>query len=106
MSGIDREVNQLIEAILNSQEYNSYRAEMENLKGEPGLKERIDEFRRRNFELQNGGDCDFAKLDQLEREYEDMLQQPRVAAFLDAELNFCRMIQDMNSYIATAVRFE
>ncbi len=106
MSGIDREVDQLIEAILNSQEYCSYNAEIEKLKQQPELKERIDEFRRRNFELQNGGDCDFSKLDQLEQEYEDMLQQPKVAAFLDAELNFCRMMQNMNSRIANAVRFE
>lgn len=106
MSGIDKEVNQLIEAILASEEYGGYMAEMEKVKQEPGLKERIDEFRRRNYELQTRGEYGFDVMEQLEREYGALLQQPQVSAFLDAELAFCRMIQDIDVRISEAIKFE
>ncbi|MBQ7926425.1 MAG: YlbF family regulator [Lachnospiraceae bacterium] len=106
MSGIDKEVKLLIEAILHSGEYAGYINEKERLKQMPEVKERVDEFRRRNFELQNSGNYSFDKADQLEREFSDVLKLPEVSAFLDAELAFCRMMQEMNSTIADAIVFE
>lgn len=106
MSGIDREVSQLVEAILHSEEYICYAEEKERIKREPELKARMDEFRRRNFEIQNSGDYGFEQVEQLEREFGDVLERPEVSAFLDAELAFCRMMQEMNSTIADAIAFE
>ena len=106
MSGIDKAVKLLIEAILHSEEYTGYVEEMKRMKQMPQVKDRVDEFRRRNFELQNRGDYGFDKVDQLEREFGDVLERPEVSAFLDAELAFCRMMQEMNSTIADAIAFE
>lgn len=106
MSGIDKEVNLLIEAILHSEEYTLYIQEQDHLKQLPQVKERVDEFRRRNFELQTSGNFSFDKADQLEREFSDVLERPEVNAFLEAELAFCRMMQEMNNTIADAIAFE
>lgn len=106
MSGIDKEVDLLTEAILRSEEYLCYVKEKDRIKQEPVLKERIDEFRRRNFELQNRADYSFEQVDQLEREFSDVLERPEVSAFLEAELAFCRMMQEMNNHIADAIAFE
>ncbi len=106
MNNVDEALEQLIDAILNSDTYRRYDAQRNLVKQEPGLKERIDEFRRRNYELQNGSDYAFDKLDEFEREYADFRENPLVSDFLATELAFCRMIQDINIRITAAVNFE
>ena len=54
----------------------------------PDLKKQIDEFRYRNFKLQNETDADrlFDETDRFEREYEEFRKNPIVSDFLAAEL--------------------
>lgn len=106
MNNVDDAVKQLIEAILASDAYREYDTQRNRVKQVPGLKEKIDEFRNRNYELQNGENYAFDKLDRFVREYGDFREEPLVAAFLAAELAFCRMIQNMNLRIISALDFE
>ena len=68
------------------------------------LKKQIDEFRRRNFQLQNETDSDrlFDEIDRFEREYEEFRQNPLVSSFLAAELAFCRQYQEIQEVISEA----
>lgn len=108
MNGVERAANQLIDEILASEYYKAYETQKERMKGKPELRDKINEFRERNFQLQNLEDSDelFDEVDKLEREYELFSSDPIVGLFLEAELNFCRMIQDINYKIVEAIEFE
>lgn len=70
----------------------------------PDLKKQIDEFRRRNYILQNETDADklFDETDRFEREYEEFRKNPIVSDFLAAELAFCRLYQKIQVDIGEA----
>ena len=106
MNNVDDAVKQLIQSILESETYKRFDLQRIRVKQVPGLKEQIDEFRRRNYEFQNCNDYDFAKLDQFEREYEDFREDPLVSEFLAADLAFCRLIQEINIKITAAINYE
>lgn len=95
-----------IDAIKSSEEYLDYVQEKERVKQYPDLKEQIDEFRRRNFELQTREDTAFEKIEEFEREYDDFRENPLVSSFLAAELAFCRMMQRTNIRVTEAIDFE
>ena len=46
------------------------------------------------------------RVDAFEREYEEFRENPLVDDFLKAEVEFCRMIQEINTQIMEAVEFE
>lgn len=96
----------MIEAILESEEYLEYRKQLQKVKEFPDLKEQIDEFRRRNYELQQQPDYAFDKLEQFEREYRIFRENPLVSDFLAAELAICRMMQELGERLLSALDFE
>lgn len=106
MNNIDNAVDRLIEAIAESDIYCEYLTQLERVKEQPELKNQIDDFRKRNYELQTGGDADFDKIKQFEKENEDFRENPYVSDFLAAELAFCRMMQDISIRVVDAMRFE
>lgn len=106
MNNIDNATDEFIAAILATDVYASYRQELEKVKREPGLKDQIDDYRKRNFEFQSSTDNDFNKLDRFEKEYENFRANPLVADFLAAELDLCRMMQRINTRITAGLDFE
>lgn len=105
MSNIDNSIQQLILAILESDSYKEYDIQRRRVNQNPELKRQIDEFRRRNFELQSNNST-LEKIDEFEREYEQFRQIPMVADFLAAELDFCRLMQDIFLKVTMAIHFE
>lgn len=95
-----------IEAIKASEEYQDYIRERERVKRYPDLKAQIDEYRRRNFVLQTSDDTAFEGLEQFEQEYGGLRENPMASDFLDAELAFCRLMQDTNIRVTEAIDFE
>ena len=70
----------------------------------PGLQEEINEYRRKNYLLQKSDDEElFDRIDEFEREYEQLRENPVVEEYLQAELAVCRMIQEINMQIADAI---
>ncbi len=106
MSNVDKEVEELIRAIKESESYRNYEEQLKRVKEVPGLKEQIDDYRTKNFELQTGGENAFDKLEQFEREYADFRENPLVNDFLASELDFCRMMQEINIHITESLDFE
>lgn len=106
MSKIDNALEHLIECILESEEYREYDARRNQIKKYPVLKARADEFRERNFRLQMSNENAFDKMDQLEKEYADVIENPIVSEFMAAELAFCRMMQEINLCLTEAIHFE
>lgn len=106
MSNMDHAVEHLIDAILNSEEYLTYKDELSKVKQMPQLKAQLDEYRKRNFILQHSEGYAFDKLEEFEREFQEFRENPQVEAFLAAELSFCRMMQDVETRITGALHFE
>ncbi len=106
MKNIDSATDEFLAAILDSEIYANYKRELQRVKQEPGLKEQVDMFRKRNHEMQSSPDIDFMKLDRFEKEYEDFRANPLVADFLAAELDLCRMMQRINARIVAGLDFE
>ena len=106
MNELDRAVLTYIMAIKNTEIYKNYARERDRVRQHPELKAQLDDFRRRNYELQISADTGFHKIDQFEKDYEDFRENPMVDEFLAAELAFCRMIQKANMQITEAIGFD
>lgn len=106
MNEVEEASDRLVEAVLHCDIYLEYRKQLEKVKAFPDLKKQVDEFRRRNFELQQQPDYAFDKLEQFEREYRTFRENPLVSDFLAAELAFCRLMQELGERLINAVDFE
>lgn len=108
MEQVEIAINELIISIKETEQYRDYQRQKEKVKRQPDLKKKIDEFRLLNYQVQNGTAENelFEKLEQMEQEYADFWAEPIVKDFLDAELAFCRMIQEINAKITDALDFE
>ncbi len=106
MSNMDFAVQQLKMAILDSKEYKEYDEARRKVREFPELKKKMDEFRGRNYELQQSGDCPLDEVWKLEEQYKEVLENPDVHEFLVAELAFCRMMQQVNYALFAELDFE
>ena len=105
---VQKALEQLAQAVKDSDIYREYRRQSEKVDNTGDMREKIDEYRVRNFELQNSVQTEdlLDKLDDFEREYEKFREDPLVEEFLDAELAFCRMMQEIDVKLAEAMDFE
>ncbi len=105
---VQKALEQLAQAIKDSDIYREYRRQSEKVDNTGDMREKIDEYRVRNFELQNSVQTEdlLDKLDAFEREYEKFREDPLVEEFLDAELAFCRIMQEIDVKLAEAMDFE
>ncbi len=94
--------------IMTSDIYKNYFYQREKIKKQPELYEKVNEFRQRNFDLQNETDSEelLDRMEAFEREYEKFREDPLVDDFLQAELAFCRMMQEVYMILADEVDFE
>lgn len=108
MQVLEKTLETLIEEIKNTDIYKRYKMQKSVIERYPALVERIDEFRRRSYEIQNSESQEemFEVMDRFEREYEQFREDPLVNDFLEAELAYCRMMQDIHLKITEAVEFE
>ena len=103
---VNQAVEQMVQAIRNTDAYMEYRRQLGRIKEQPELKKQIDDFRTRNFELQTSKDTNFDKIDQFTRENEAFRENPLVSDFLAAERAFCRMMQEIGLYVTDQMKFE
>lgn len=104
MNDFERETEGFIQKLYETETCREYFRQKEYVEQYPELKAQIDEFRQRNYRLQNETDSNilFDEIDRFEREYEEFRKNPIVSDFLAAELAFCRMYQEINDKIAIA----
>ncbi|MBR4731499.1 MAG: YlbF family regulator [Lachnospiraceae bacterium] len=106
MNQVEEAAEALADALLNSDIYQEYKSKLDQVKQYPDLKRQIDEFRMRNYELQQSPDYAFDKMEQFQREYQTFRDDPLVSDFLAAELAFCRMVQDVENRLVGRIDFE
>ena len=103
---VNQAVEQMVQAIRNTDAYLEYRRQLGRIKEQPELKKQIDDFRTRNFELQTSKDTNFDKIDQFTRENEAFHENPLVSDFLAAELAFYRMIQEIGLNVTDHIKLK
>lgn len=88
--------------------YKEYLFQREKLKTQPELYDKANEYREKNFEIQNKWDGDelLDRMEAFEQEYAEILENPLVEDFLQAEVAFCRMMQDVNMLLTAEIDFE
>ena len=89
-------VNQFLNEFQNSSAFRDYKYQKERIKKVPGMKDRINEFRKKRFEFQKyQGEDLFEKIDEFQREYQAFKEEPIVREYLAAELEICRLVQQI-----------
>ena len=94
--------------IQESDTYKEYLYQREKLKKQPDLYDKVNEYRKKSFDLQNESDSEdlFDRMEAFEREYAKFRENPMVEDFLRAEIAFCRMMQDINVLLTAEIDFE
>lgn len=97
ITDVENKARELADMIQNVDVYKRYLEARQAISADMELKKRTDEFRRRNFELQNMEVNNPAEARMnLTREYSDILKNHLAKEYLDAEIVVCRMMQHVN----------
>ena len=107
MTSIEEATIRFAADIKETEVYQEYRQQLDAIKKEAALYEKVNELRLKNFKLQSSEQCDglLEQMERLEEEYADIMDDPLVGDFLRAELAFCRLMQDINKYITLELEF-
>lgn len=108
MQRIDQLKSEIGDAIKESAEYKEYKRLEAIIDMDPNLKRSIDEFRRRNYELQISGQVDdiFTAQEELNNQFADMRKQYMVNRYLLSEVCLCRMVQDICRAVVDSIDFD
>ena len=105
---LDGAIEELIEQMRHTSTYQNYAKQKETVKNFPELKEKIDTLRELNYRLQKMPESEglYEEGERLEQEYEELCEDTRVHDFMQAELDFCRLFQDILAKITSSIEFE
>lgn len=108
MKNVARRTQELTEAIRSSQAYMDFERAKKEIRENPELRAQLNQFRRKNYELQNekSGSDWYEVVDDFEKQNEEFRKNPLVEEFLSNELELCRMIQRINQSIVDVVQLE
>jgi cell fate (sporulation/competence/biofilm development) regulator YlbF (YheA/YmcA/DUF963 family) len=104
MINVLEQAEHLADAIQKSGEYTEYISLLKKLQEEPDLYARLNDYRKRSFEVQMSSDSDAVKqLENLQVEFAELLADARVSRFLSAEQAFCKMMRQVNEKIMGSI---
>ena len=104
MDEITERVYALTEAMKENRDYQRYLLLEAELQKNRELKKQLDEFRLRNYYLQESDVDLYEAVDEVDREFQELQKIPVVNAYLDAELSVCKMIQRVLETISQEVQ--
>ena len=100
--------HELARAIRESKEYKEYKEIKEQVKAEPSLKEKIEEFEKIRYEEQvlalQGEKQSDEKMKKLQELYQILVQNEKVKDYFDKEVRFNVLIADVNKIIGEAIK--
>ncbi len=107
-SSMDNAIEGLVAQMRSTADYQNYKKQKETLRSYPELKERIEKLRELNCRMQNMPESEslYEEGEKLEQQYEELCEDTRVYDFMQAELDFCRMFQDILARITAGIEFE
>lgn len=104
---INSSLAELISSIKNSEIYRNYEEVSREVGEVPGLQERIDEYRRNNFLIQQNheGEELLQKLEDFELETAAFRSEQLVDKYLCAERDFVKLKQDIDNRMLSELEF-
>lgn len=95
MEDITKYIKLLVQAIKESSEYRLYKQAEAVLDEDPQLKCRVEDFDRANFRLHTQNDPQqlFRGINALDKEFQELRKIPQVNAYIQAELDLCKLLQ-------------
>lgn len=101
---IKKAIARFLEELKESEAFKDYEYQKQRVNQVAGLKEKIHEYQDRRFEFQSySGEDLFEKIDEFDREYQSFAEDPVVRDYLAAELEICRLVQEINDAITDLV---
>lgn len=97
---------ELIRAVLDSEEYRNFDNYRNLLSENPELKDRVQTFRKTRLETGYSGRNDRNISDLLASQYVDILNNTVAAGYLNAELEVCKMMQQVNEILMGGLQLE
>jgi len=92
-------MSNLVNALMQCEEYRNYIAQKENLSRYPDLKRDVLRLREINSRMQEVAGND--EEDRLNDEFERLMNEPMVREFMQAETDYCRMFQNLRAMMAS-----
>ena len=93
-------IQQFLDELQESAAFKDYKYQQKRIKKIPGMIQRINEYRAKRFEFQKyTGEDLFEKIDEFQREFQQFKEEPLVREYLQAELEICRLVQEINMAI-------
>ena len=105
MNRMEKCIEDLIQCIIESDEYQQFCELRDKVREEPELRKQINDFRLHVFETQNSQELldMYQEQNRLCNDYEEFRKNPLVNGFLLAELRVCRMVQKITNEIVGSV---
>lgn len=102
---VEEALDNLIDALVNTKEYEEYQKQKEKLESDPDLRGKLKRMREIRYQLSalsdNDRNNDFAE--RLETEYEDLSEETKVYDYSAAELKICDMYKMVTSKVVAAM---
>lgn len=106
MDTIKEKVEELVDTILESTEYQNFQEAERQVRMIPGLADKIKAFSWENYEIQNQETEDLnEEMKAFEERYRDFRKDNVVEEYLEQELRMCRMIQEIHARITDIMDF-
>lgn len=103
---VKNKAEELIRTILESGEYKNYEYYRQCLRENPELLDRVTTFRKTRIDAMYGGQSSKEISDLLSNQYIDILNNTIAAGYLSAELEVCKMIQNVNDIITGGIQLD
>jgi len=104
MKKIMEATQDLIYIMMNSDIYKEYLEVYQKLKNDESLWSRVNQYRKRRFEIQMSQNMDVTQLqNKLREEFEDIQNNQLALEFLIAERRYCNMMKQVNHTILDGV---
>lgn len=106
MDTIKEKVEELVDTILESTEYQSFQEAERQVRKVPGLADKIREFCWENYEIQNQETEDLdGEMEAFVERYRDFRKDNVVDEYLERELRMCRMLQEIHARLTDIMDF-
>lgn len=103
----ETKARELAQSVTGSEQYREYRDAMYKVKNDEFLMVRINDYRRKYFEIQCVGQGNRkSEIDRLYNEFQDVLENGDAKRFLDAEMTLCRMLQKISTTVLSDLEMD
>lgn len=100
-------MDQLLQQIKSTREFNQYQNLLQRVKAQPDLYRRIGEYRRRSIAAQmRGGEEFIAENNNVQKEFADLQNNGLAGEFFASEHQYCSMIRRLNARFMEGVELD